>query len=394
MPNLEREKVQQAVEILKEKEIDAWLTFVRETSASGDPALPLILGHDLTWQSALLITRTGESIAIVGGFEEETAKRTGAFETVIPYHQSIRPILIDQLKRLNPQTIAINYSLNDVAADGLGHGLFLVLKAYLKRTGFIHRLVPAENIISALRGRKIQEEIIRITIAIETTRQIFERTFAFAQPGMSEKVISDFMHEQLKDFGVETAWERAACPIVNAGPESTAGHVGPTELKIEPGKLLHIDFGVKQEGFCSDIQRMAYFLAPGENQAPAPVQRAFDTVVQAIQETVARMKPDMKGKEADAIARGIVTEAGYPEFMHATGHQMGRNVHDGAGVLGPEWERYGDTPNYLLEPGQVYTVEPSILVPGFGMVGLEEDIIVTESGAEFLSQPQTELILK
>lgn len=394
MPSLEREKVLQAIQILEEQKIDAWLTFVRETSAGGDPVLPLIFGHDLTWQSALLVTRTGESIAIVGGFEEETAKRTGAFETVIPYHQSIRPILLDQLKRLNPQTLAINYSQNDVAADGLGHGLYLVLKGYLKRTGFIKHLVSAESIISALRGRKINEEIIRITIAIETTRQIYDRTFEVAQPGMSEKQLSDFMHEQLDVFGVRSAWEYASCPIVNAGPDSVSGHVGPTELKIEPGKLLHIDFGVKQDGFCSDIQRMAYFLAPGESKAPEPVQRAFDTVVKAIQETVAQMKPGMMGKEADAIARGIVTSAGYPEFMHATGHHMGRNVHDGAGVLGPAWERYGDTPNYRLEPGQVYTVEPSIFVPGYGMVGLEEDVIVTASGAEFLSQPQTELILK
>lgn len=394
MPTLERDKVLQAIQILQEKEIDCWLTFVRETSAAGDPVLPLILGHDLTWQSALLITRTGESIAIVGGFEEETARRSGAFETVIPYHQAIRPILLEQLKRLDPGTIAINYSLSDVAADGLGHGLYQVLRGYLKGTRFTNRLVSAEKIISALRGRKVKEEIIRITIAIETTRQIYERTFAYAQPGMSEKQISDFMHQQVVEFGVLTAWEYAACPIVNAGPESVAGHVGPTDLKIEPGKLLHIDFGVKQDGFCSDIQRIAYFLAPGETRAPTAVQHAFDTVVGAIQETVARMKPGMAGKEADAIARGIVMQAGYPEFMHATGHHMGRNVHDGAGVLGPTWERYGETPHYLLEPGQVYTVEPSIFVPGFGVVGLEEDVIVTDSGTEFLSQPQTELILK
>ncbi|MCU0484507.1 MAG: Xaa-Pro peptidase family protein [Anaerolineales bacterium] len=394
MPNLEREKVQQAVQILQEKDIDLWLTFVRETSAGGDPVLPLIFGHDLTWQSALLISRTGETIAIVGGFEEETAKRTGAFETVIPYHQSIRPVLVEQIRKLKPRTIAINYSQNDVAADGLGVGLFHVLQDYLKWTGYRNRLVSAEKIISALRGRKTNEEIIRITIAIETTRQIYERTFDYAQIGMTEKQISDFMHDQVAAFQVTTAWEYAACPIVNAGPESAAGHVGPTSLTIEPGKLLHIDFGVKQDGFCSDIQRMAYFLAPGETQAPAPVQQAFDTVVQAIQETVAQMRPGMAGKDADAIARGIVTAAGYPEFMHATGHHMGRNVHDGAGVLGPTWERYGETPHYLLEPGQVYTVEPSILVPKYGMVGLEEDVIITENGAEFLSQPQTQLILK
>jgi Xaa-Pro aminopeptidase len=172
------------------------------------------------------------------------------------------------------------------------------------------------------------------------------------------------------------------------------GHAGPTDLQIEPGQLLHFDFGVKQDDYCSDIQRVVYFLARGQEKAPEPVQRAFDTVRQAIEKAVAAMRPGISGKEVDALARGVVTGAGYPNYMYSTGHQLGRLAHDGAGILGPEWERYGDTPNYLLEAGQIYTVEPGIAVEGYGYMGLEEDVLVTEKGAEYLGVPQTNLIVK
>ena len=211
--------------------------------------------------------------------------------------------------------------------------------------------------------------------------------------GISEREIAAFMHRQVADLRLQTGWEAEHCPAVNSGPDSAVGHVGPTEIQVAPGHLIHFDFGISQDDYCSDIQRMVYVLGPGETDPPEPVQRAFDTVVRAIQAAVDAMKPGVPGKAIDAIARRIVTEAGYPEFMHATGHQMGRTVHDGAGILGPSWDRYGQTPDYPLEVGQVYTVEPSLPVPGYGYIGLEEDVVVTEHGAEYLHTPQTSLIL-
>ena len=87
-----------------------WITFVRETSAAKDPVLPLIYEHNLTWQSALIFTKSGDRTAIVGHYEMESAKRLGAYEQVIGYHQSIKPELLSILEKVNPKEIAINYS--------------------------------------------------------------------------------------------------------------------------------------------------------------------------------------------------------------------------------------------------------------------------------------------
>jgi Xaa-Pro aminopeptidase len=354
--------------------------------------LPLIYGHDLTWHSALILTRQGDTLIILGHFEAEAARQVCAYDEVIPYHESIRPALLEALERFAPARIAINYSKNDVLADGLSHGMYQVLLDYLKGTPWAERLVSAEKVISALRGRKSDAEVQLIRTAIATTDTIYQRTFEFMKPGMTERQVGEFMHQQLAEFGVGAAWQYSSCPAVNSGPDSPVGHLGPGDTLIERGHLVHFDFGVKQDDYCSDIQRMVYFLKPGEKRPPQAVQRGFDTVVQAIQAAVAGMKPGLLGKQVDAIARGVVTAAGYPEYKYATGHHLGRLAHDGAGVLGPEWERYGDTPNYPLEAGQVYTVEPGLEVPGYGYIGLEEDVLVTETGCEFLSQPQMELI--
>ena len=394
MSALVQAKVRQAVAILNELEIDTWLTFVRETSASGDPVLPLIYGEGgLTWQSALLINRSGDCTAIVGQFEAHAAHETGAYAAVISYDQSIRPALRAELERLNSTSIAINTSTTDVIADGLTQGMYTILQEILHDTPFAGRLVSAENIIRALRGRKTPAELELIRAAIKTTEGIFEETFHFAELNMSEVEISDFMHRRLDDHDLDPAWSYEGCPIVNTGPDSPVGHAAPGGNRIQPGHILHIDFGVRQAAFCSDLQRVAYFLKPGEREAPEDVRRAFDTVRQAIQDVVKAMRPGIPGQDIDQLARKLIIQAGYPEFMHATGHQLGRLAHDGGGLLGPPWDRYGLAPSYLLEAGQVYTVEPGLLLPGYGYLGLEEDVVVTPHGAEFLSRPQSKILL-
>ncbi|MCH8259129.1 MAG: aminopeptidase P family protein [Planctomycetes bacterium] len=394
-PSIVNEKVDQAVALLEEFEIDVWLTFVRETTEAGDPVLPLILGQNLTWQSALIVTRSGDRIAIVGKYEDEAVKSTGAWNEVVPYVKGIRQPLVKTLTRLDPQMIAVNYSLDDVKSDGLTHGMFLLLNEHLAETVYGGRLVPADRIIRALRSRKTPSELERIRKAIAVTQQIFGEVSAFAQPGRTEMEIAEFMRGRAAACGAQTAWDANQCPIVTTGPDSMIGHGYPSaELSIHPGRIFHLDFGVMLDDYCADLQRAWYVPAEGETAPPDDVQRAFDTVVKAIHSAADALRPGVEGWRIDEIARTVVTDAGYPEYQHATGHHVGRAAHDGGGVLGPKWERYGRTPFYKIEPGNVLTLELGIEnTGGRGYIGLEEMVLVTESGCEFISTPQTTLPL-
>lgn len=388
------EKVAQAVSILHALDVDAWLTFVRETGEGGDTILPLILGQTLTWQSALVVTRSGERIAIVGKFDDEAVRAGGVWAEVIPYVQSIRQPLLDILRRIDPRTVAINFSKDDVKADGLSHGMYLLLQNYLSGTPFVDRIVSADKIIGALRGRKTRGEIDRLRAAVAATDGIFEIVAKHARPGMTEEEVAHFIKNEAERRSLGLAWDPKMCPIVNTGPDSMIGHGVPSALKIEPGHVLHIDFGVVKDEYCSDLQRCWYVPVAGETAPPDSVRRALETVVKAIQAAAAALKPGTVCWQVDAAARKTVVEAGYPEYEHATGHQVGRSAHDGAAVLAPRWERYGQTPYRKAEIGNVFTLELGIKdTSGRGYVGLEEMVVVTADGCEYLSTPQTSLPL-
>lgn len=389
-----QEKVNQAIEILKEQEIDMWLTFVRETSGVRDPVLDFLVGSgDLTWQSALIFTRNGDKIAVIGNLEKDALQRLDVFDELIGYDTSISEPLRDTITRLNPNQIAINTSRNNVHADGLTHAMYEILRGHLKETPYVDRLVSAEPIINALRGRKTSVEQARVKKAIEITDKIYQSTFEYIKVGMTEIEIGAYMHKLAGEYDVTFAWPADSCPAVNSGPYSPVGHTGPTDIKVERGHLIHFDFGVKYEGYCSDIQRVVYVLREGETSAPPEVQRGFITVRTAIEKSREAMKAGATGNSIDVISREIITDSGYPEYPYALGHQLGRVAHDGGALLGPLWDKYGESPNQKLEVGQVFTIEPGLAVPNFGYIGLEEDVVITKNGAEYFTTPQTEIVL-
>ena len=386
------EKLEQAHALLNDLQLDAWLIFVRETSMAGDPALKLIAPFELTWESALLIAHSGNRVAIVGRFDTEPVEDTALFSTVLGYDSGIGEHLRDALTSLDPQRIAINYSTSEVAADGLTHGMYLRLLELLDGTPYNERLVSAEALVSSLRARKTVGEQALLQSAVEAADEIFRRAEQMITVGVSEQQIAEAMHAETLARGFGTSWHWDVCPIVNTGPDSPVGHAAPTLLTVQPGHLVHIDFGVQRAGYCSDQQRMWYVLRQGESAPPEEVQQAWLVARTAIQRAFDAIKPGVQGWEIDEIARAVFREAGQPEYQHALGHSVGRAVHDGGTLLGPRWDRYGRTPYGQIEVGAVFTLECG-LQTACGYLGLEEEIVVEADGARWLAPPQTELWL-
>ena len=388
-----KEKIQQAVDILKEKNIDMWLTFVRESSVMTDPAMEMVVGTNSTWQAAFCINKDGDTTAIIGSMEEGNFKKAGVYKNIVTYLKSIREPFRDYIARKNPGKIAINFSKTAVLCDGLTYGMYQILLDHLEGTEYAKRLLSSEEIISALRGRKSATELSIMKEAVNETLKIFDAVTKYIKPGMTEIDIANYVRKLYTEKGFEAGWEEDHCPAVFAGPNPNGPHEGPSDKVLTKGTIVNMDFGIKYKGYCSDLQRTWYVLNDGETKAPEAVQKGFNVIRDSIQKVADAVKPGVKGVDMDNIARSYIIQNGYPEYPHGLGHQVGKTVHDGVAGMFPAWERYGNAPFMELEEAQIFTIEPRLPVEGYGVATIEEEVYITKNGCEFISPPQKDLIL-
>jgi Xaa-Pro aminopeptidase len=392
--DLTRAKLQQAAGLMEAHGLDCWIIqFARETGLRPDP-LSYLVGAAVTWPSAFLLNRDGRTAAIVGTGDSGQIQGLGLWDEVRGYVASPREDLVNLLESWDPKTIGVTWSDSDDTSDGITFGMYRVLESLLEGTPYKDRLVSAGPLAGEVRSRKLPEEIEAIHSAIAFTEQLFQRIPAELKPGVSELQVQKIVQGWVHDAGFGFSWEERFNPMVDFGPRTgPMGHTPPGNIKLEPGHLIHVDLGILRDGFASDLQRTWYGLKKGEAQAPEPVRRAFAATRASIDAGMAALKPGNAGYEVDAESRRTVMEAGFPEPGFAFGHHVGRVAHDGAGVLGPRWERYGKAPEVLIAAGNVFAVEMDLEVEGYGLVGLEEEAVVEEDGARFLSNPQRELWL-
>ena len=388
---LQREKVLQAIDIVREENVDVWLTIARETSMNNDPVIPLISNVEFGGMTCVFITASGTSICLASQLDSLGMSQGGMYDEVVDYGLDFEGGFEAMLKRLAPKTLALNYS-HDVAADGLSHGLYLYVTDLLKRFGCDCEIVSAENIIGKLRGRKTPEEVRRLKAAAEATMVILHEVEDFIDVGKSQKDIHAFCQERIAAHGWGNAWNASQNPGVFIGPNPTIGHAGPGDRKVEPGDLINLDFGVMVDEYCSDIQRTYYMLKDDETDVPEIYKEHFRNLQDAIDEGMAQMKPGIQGWVPDRAARDGMLKRGYPEFKYSFGHQVGRSTHDGGVSMAKLRPGKPTTATRLLEEGVVLTVDANMYLDR-GRIGQEDVTYIGKNGAEFISERQDKIWL-
>ncbi len=235
----------------------------------------------------------------------------------------------------------------------------------------------ASNVLSMLRLKKDKAEVDSMRRAVKIAQDALEATIPLIKIGMTERELSSELVMQLLKNGSDS--EVPFAPIVSAGPNSANPHASPTERKLQAGDLLVVDWGAAYDGYISDLTRT---FSVGE------VEDEYQRIHKIVQESNAAGraagKPGVPCAAVDKAARDVIEKAGYGKyFTHRTGHGIGMEGHEDPYMRGDNMQ--------LLEPGMAYTVEPGIYLTGRNGVRIEDNIVITESGADCLSDMPREI---
>jgi Xaa-Pro aminopeptidase len=238
-------------------------------------------------------------------------------------------------------------------------------------------LTAVDGMPEKMRAVKDDEELGLIGKAVEIADRVFTQVVGELEAGMTEVEVAARI-----DFLLMTAAGDlpAFRTIVAGGPRGALPHAHPGRRKLAEGDLVTMDFGAVWNGYCSDMTRTVVLGDPTAKQ-----REIYDTVLDAQKTAIAGIKAGMPGKEADSLARDLITERGYGErFGHGLGHGIGLEVH--------ESPRLSYKTEDKLLAGMVVTVEPGIYVPGWGGVRIEDNVVVEEGGCRVLTSSDKNLL--
>ena len=389
-PILEQ-RMQRAVAALQEFDVDVWVMIGRETHFTPEPAMLYLLPATVLPLCALVITKTGESVGLVGALDAEVVETYGAVKEVRSYRGDFEGPLMDLLRRFMPaRRIALNYSEVDPSADGLSYTQYRRLMRCLDGLGFQGEVISACNIMKRVRAQKSPEEIAGMERTILAAMQMYDSARDFIRSGVSGADIQRYFQSKAREIDADYSWPKAGNPFVSIGTRSSyLCKRPPADVFAQPGDLINVDFGLRIDGFGSDNQRSFYVLGPGESAAPDEVQQAFETVQTAIRAAVAACAPGVYTTVPRDRANEVFESRGYPK-LGGLGHELGTFAHEGGMRCGSDFPI--QELDCYLEAGMTFTMEPAIIT-SHGRLCQEEDIVITDTGCRLLSIPQKEVWL-
>ena len=235
----------------------------------------------------------------------------------------------------------------------------------------------ASDVLAGLRLRKDKDEVDAMRRAVKIAQDALEATIPFIKVGRTEKEIASELVMQLLKHGSDS--EMPFAPIVSGGPNAANPHASPSDRKLQAGDLLVVDWGAAYAGYISDLTRT---FAVGE--VDAEYKKIHKIVQEANAAGRAAGKPGVPCADVDKAARALIEKAGYGEFFtHRTGHGIGMEGHEEPYIRGDNMQ--------ILEPGMAFTVEPGIYLPGRNGVRIEDNVVITDTGADVLSDMPREI---
>jgi Xaa-Pro dipeptidase len=240
------------------------------------------------------------------------------------------------------------------------------------------KFTSGADILSQLRITKDSEELANMRKAVQIAQQALLSTLPMIKTGVSEREIGAELTIQLIRHGSDP--DMVFSPIIASGPNSANPHAFLSDRKLAPGDLLVIDWGAAYHGYISDLTR---------TYAIGSFDPEFDKIARIVAEANSASRstgrPGIAAGQVDQAARGVIQKAGYGQyFTHRVGHGIGMEGHEPPYMFGEN--------KLPLAKGMTFTIEPGIYLPGRGGVRIEDDVVVTHSGLEYLSDLDRSLI--
>ena len=318
---------------------------------------------------AFLLPVTGKPVVIAPGFEQQRAEDQvkGRFDLrVWQEDQNPEVLVADTLKDLGLATgrLAVDPSART----------FVFTELATARPGM--QFGTAALVVNQSRGVKTQHEIEIMRFANQTTLQAYREAFKSLRAGMTQAELSARVSAEMKKLGYDGG------ALVLFGESSAYPHGLPHPRELQENQVVLVDGGLNVHGYQSDMTRTVVFGTPSDE-----MQKVFDIVHEAQAKAIAFAGPGKECGQVDAVARKVITDAGYgPDYRTFT-HRLGHGI----GLEGHEWPYLVRGSRVVLEPGMTFSDEPGIYQYGKFGIRLEDIMAITETGAEMMTPTQKSL---